>query len=237
MKLFINAGGKGERLLPLTKDIPKPMIPIAGKPVLHHLTDWAINNGVKEIVMMNGHKAEKIVDYFKDGSDFGINISHSNEPRPLDSGGPIKFAKKYMEGAFIYLSGDHLCDVDLERMIEFHKSKKADMTILVHKSTHPEDSDILKVDEIGKITNFISKHGDHTGAGNLSNSGLCIIEPQIINLMDKEIFNFENYIYPKALKNNMNLFAYHTEEFMSDMGTFERLKKCEEYLESQKFKK
>lgn len=230
MKLFINTGGKGKRLLPLTKDIPKPMIPIAGKPVLHHLADWARNNGIKEIIMMNGYKAEKIVDYFKDGSDFGINISHSNEPYPLDSGGPINFAKKYIDGTFIYLSGDHLCDINIEKMIKFHKEKDADMTILVHKSTHPKDSDILKVDENGKVTKFISKHENHTGSDNLSNSGLCIIEPQIISLMDREIFNFENYIYPRALKKNMNIFAYYTEEFMSDMGTFERLKKCEEYL-------
>ena len=92
MKILINAGGKGERLYPLTKDIPKPLVRIADKPILHHLVNWAKKQGIKEIVMLNGYKADKIIDYFKDGKDFGVNIFHSIEPYPLGSGGPIRFA-------------------------------------------------------------------------------------------------------------------------------------------------
>src|SRR3989344_4104118 len=85
LKLFIAAGGKGERLYPLTKDIPKPMVPICGKPVLHHLVDWAKENNICEIIMLSCHFSEKIIDYFKDGREFGIKIHHSSDPYPLGS--------------------------------------------------------------------------------------------------------------------------------------------------------
>ncbi len=233
MKLFIATGGKGKRLGELTKDLPKPLVPVAGKPVLHHIVDWAKKNPINEIVMLNGYKADKIVEYFEDGSKFGIKIVHSNEPHPLDSGGAIKFAEKHIDSQFAYISGDHICEVNLNKMIGFHKNNISDMTVLVHKSTHPWDADILQINNNNEIVKFVSKHDDHTNAGDLSNSGLSIIEPKILDLMDKEIFNFENYLYPKMLERKMKLMAYVTNEFMADMGTLERLRKCEEHLLSR----
>ncbi len=233
MKLFISTGGKGTRLSFLTKDIPKPMVQIAGKPVLHHLVEWAKKYNIEEIIMLNGYKSEVIVDYFKDGTSFNIPIKHSNEPYVLDSGGAIKFAQKYISGPFAYISGDHLCDVNLHNMIAFHNKKESQMTIFVHNSTHPQDADIIKVNENNQVIKFISKHADHTDAGKLSNAGLCIIEPEIMGLMNKEVFNFENYIYPKAINQNFKIMAYTTDEFIADMGTPERLKKCEEHLKLQ----
>jgi len=230
MKLFINTGGKGERLYPLTKDNPKPLVPISNKPVLHYLVEWAKKYEIKEIIMMNGYKAEKIIDYVKDGKDFGINIVHSNEPRPLGSGGAIKFAKKHIDEEFVYISGDLLCAVDLKKMINFHKNHNADMTVFLHKSNHPHDSDILEINKDGKVERFISKDEKQNKTGNLSNAGLCIINPKILDLMDKDEFTLETYLYPKILEKNMRLFGYVSEEFISDMGTFDGLKKCETFL-------
>lgn len=230
LKIFINTGGKGERLYPLTKDIPKPLVAICGKPVLHHLVDWAKSYGINDIVLMNGHMAEKIIEYFGDGSKFAVNIIHSNEPYPLGSGGPLKFARKYIDGRFVHISGDQLCDIDLKKMLEFHEKNNSQITVLVHKSTHPYDSDVIDIDENGNVLRFISKHDDHTGAGDLTNAGLAIIEPEILDLMEEEVFNFENYLYPILLKKNISFYAYNTDEFIHDMGTVERLKKCEDYL-------
>ncbi len=230
LKLFINTGGKGERLYPLTRDIPKPLVPICEKPVLCHLVEWAKDNNIDEIVMMNGHMSEKIIDYFKNGEDFQIKITHSIESQPLGSGGPLKFARKYIDGKFVHISGDILCDVDLNKMIEFHKNTNSQITVLIHESSHPHDSDILDIDNAGRIKRFISKHDDHTRAGNLTNAGLAVIEPEIIDLMEEDVFNFENYLYPILLKKNIRFYGYNTEEFIHDIGTFERLKRCEEYL-------
>lgn len=227
IKLFINTGGEGKRLYPLTKNIPKPMINIKGKPILHHLIDWAKKYNIKNIIMMNGYKAEKIIEYFGDGSKFGISIKHSIEPYPLGSGGPLKYAKHHVDGIFVYISGDLICEVDLNKMLEFHKKNNADITVLLHKSSHPQDSDILKIDGNNKIIRFTSKHDNHTNAGNLTNAGLCIIEPKIIDLMEEEIFNFENYLYPKILEKGFNMRGYVTDERICDIGTQERLKMIE----------
>ena len=116
----------------------------------------------------------------------------------------------------------------------FHEQNGADITILVHESLHPHDSDIIQIDATGKVQKFVSKHDDHTGAGNLSNAGLCIMEPGIVNLMTKDVFTLETYLYPKILENHLRFFAYQTEEFIFDIGTVERLKKCEEILMSHR---
>lgn len=233
MKLFINAGGIGTRLYPLTKDIPKPMVKILGKPVLEHLINWAKKNGITNIVMMTGYKSEVIEEYFKDGKKWGVSIEYSVESHPLGSGGPIKLAQKYIDGPFFYISGDQICTVKLKNMIEFHEKNKADMTVYVNKTGHPQDSDTLRVDAKGRVTHFLTKFEPKDPKDNLSNRGLCIIQPKILNLMDKEIFNFENEVYPKMLAQGMNLMAYKTEEFMEDIGTPELLKKCEEYLQKE----
>lgn len=228
MRLFINTGGKGERLYPLTKDIPKPMINVKGKPILHHLVDWAKKNNINEIVMMNGYKAEKIIEYFGDGSKFDIPIKHLIEPYPLGSGGPLRYAKHYIDGTFVYISGDLICEVNLTKMLEFHRKNNADITVLLHKSSHPSDSDILEIDENNKAIKFISKYEDHANAGDLGNAGLCIIEPIIAELMDKESFNFENYLYPKILDKGLKMMGYVTNEKIEDIGSQERLKLIEE---------
>lgn len=201
MILLINTGGKGTRMGSLAEDLPKPMIKIKGKPMLEYIVDWAKKYNFSKIVMMNGYKAEKIVEYFGDGSKFGIPIIHSVELEPLGSGGAFILAKKYIPKGerFAYISGDHLCDVDFDKMLESHKnskessgssvnsqtfSKNADMTVLVHISSHPHDSDILKTNDKGRIIKFVSKHDDHTDAGILSNSGLVIMEYNILELID-----------------------------------------------------
>jgi len=123
--------------------------------------------------------------------------------------------------------------VDVQKLIAFHKEHKADITVFVNPSTHAFDSDVLQVNGQGRAVKFVSKWDDHTGAGNLVNRGLCVIEPQILDFMDKEVFNFENYVYPKVLAAGLKMMAYQTDEFMEDMGTPERLKTCEDFLKSR----
>jgi len=227
LKLFINTGGLGKRLYSLTRDIPKPMIIVKGKPILHHLVDWAKKYEVSEIIMMNGYKAEKIIEYFGNGENFRVSIKHSNEPYPLRSGGPLKYAKNYITGTLAYISGDLICEVDLKKMYDFHIKNNADMTVTLHKSSHLEDSDILQIDEANRIVKFISKYENHVNVGDLANAGLCIMQPRVIDLMEEEVFNLENYLYPKVLEAKLKMMGYITEERIQDIGTLERLAEIE----------
>ncbi len=223
LKLFINAGGEGKRLQ-ISEEIPKPMICIKGKPILHHLIDWAKQFPISEIIMMLGYKSEKIIEYFKDGSEFGIPIKYSIESHPLGTGGSLKYAKNHIDGTFVYINGDSVCEVDLKKMLDFHKRNNSDITVLLHKSSHPSDSDILKLNETNQVIKFISKHDSHTEAGDLANAGLCILEPKITDLMEQEVFNFENYLFPKVLQREFKMMGYPTDEKLYDVGTRERLK-------------
>ena len=229
MKLFINAGGKGERLYPLTKDIPKPMVEVNGKPVLHHYVDWAKGNGIKEIVMMNGYKAEKIVDYFKDGEKFGIPIKHSVEDYPLDSGGPIRLARNHVDGTFCYVNGDNICKVDLKKVTDFHKENNADLTIVLVEKEKGY-GDFLKLDNENNVVELLRKDSENLDDKGLAHAGMCIIEPKILDLMDKEVFNFEHYVFPKAIEKGFKVKGYATNELIEDMGTVERLRAVENLL-------
>lgn len=124
MKLLINVGGKGTRLGSLTQDIPKPMVLINGKPVLEHLIMWAKTYGMTDIVLLSGHLHEVIEEYFGNGERFGVNIIHSVELKPLGSGGSVKYAKEYIDDTFCLLSGDVVCKIDFNKMMDNHFSKK-----------------------------------------------------------------------------------------------------------------
>lgn len=236
MKLLINTGGKALRLRPLTNNLPKPMIPIGGKPLLEYLVEWAKSCDIEEIVMLNGYLHEEIENYFGDGSKFGIRILHSNEPEPLGSGGSVKFAARHITAATALINGDLLCKVNLKKMIEYHnkanKAKNPVMTTFLHTSNHPEDSDIVVVDKNSRVTRFVGKHEDHTGSGALTNAGLFIIEPEILEFMKPDKFTFETYLYPALLNSDSYINGYVSEEYIKDMGTPDRLAEAKEYLKS-----
>ncbi len=233
MKLVINVGGKGTRLGHLTHEIPKPMVPLLGKPVLAYLLEWALESQFDEVLLLCGYKHHIIQDYFGDGSNFGIPITYSVEPKPLGSGGPIKYASNHLNDTFAYISGDLVCQVDFSAMLAAHRKTKALMTVTLHESSHPQDSDILKINDCNRVVKFISKHADHTDAGILSNAGLCILEPKVLDYMDQEKFTFETYLYPKLLEAGEHINAYVTEEYIHDMGTPARMKSAEAFLSNK----
>lgn len=233
MQLLINVGGKGRRMGALTKEVPKPMIPLCGKPILEHLLEWAKRNHFDEIVLLCGYKHEVIQSYFRNGDKFGIKIVYSIEKEPLGSGGPVKYAEPLLDGTFAYISGDLFCKVDFLKMLEYHKKSNAVMTVLLHETDHPEDSDILQVNENNEVIRFVSKHDDHKNAGNLGNAGLCIMELDTLNFMKKKVFTLETYLYPELLKSGEKVQAYITDEIISDIGTPERLKKIAEIIKKE----
>lgn len=230
MKLMINVGGRGKRMGTLTEDIPKPMVLLNGKPILEYLVKWAKDNSFSDIILLCGYKSEVIQEYFGSGEKFGINIFYSIESEPLGSGGPIKNARKFVDDTFAYINGDLYCEVDFAGMAEAHFKSNVVMTVLVHESSHPQDSDVLLVDNDDKVIRFVSKHDDHTGCGNLTNAGLCIIEPRVFDYMEENVFTFETYVYPRLLAEGECMHAYVTEEMIKDIGTVDRLCEVEKRL-------
>ncbi len=224
MQLVILAGGKGTRL-GLT-DIPKPMCPIDGVPLLERQIKLAKSYGIDEIFLLEGHLAHIISDYFGDGQRFGVKIHHIVEEQPLGTAGALTLIKKQLKDRFLVFYGDVVMDFDIKSMQEFDAQAPSLGTLLVHPNNHPYDSDLLEVKD-GKITAFYPKpHADGEIYHNLVNAAVYILSPEIFEYIEPlKPQDFGKDIFPKILQNGKVLRGYKSAEYIKDMGTKDRLPK------------
>lgn len=226
MQAVITAGGKGTRLSTITHDlIPKPMVSLADKPLLEHLVDCLIDNGIKDIIIIVGHLGEKIISYFRDGSQKGIQISYIKETEALGSAGGMFYLKKYINEDFIFLYADILLDIDFNRMYAFHKEKNAEATLLVHPNSHPFDSDLVIHDIEWKVTALDYKDNIRDyDYYNCVNAGAFIFSPEFLNrIKEPKKLGLEKDILSNAIMTGARVFAYQTPEYAKDVGTPDRL--------------
>lgn len=220
MRAAILCGGKGTRIGELFPDIPKSMIPVMGKPLLHYQLDLLVSQGINDITLMAGYKADIIREHFGNGSEFGANIKYIIEDEPLGTGGALSLLPK--EDTLI-LMGDVYLDVDLKKLISFHREKKAKITLFAHPNSHPHDSDIVVKNEDFMVTQWRSKKEESRGdCRNLVNAGLYLFDKDIIpigNPIKRDID--KDLIAPQIQKGSV--FAYQSTEYIKDMGTPERL--------------
>ncbi len=223
MQLVILAGGKGTRL-GLT-NIPKPMCDIAGKPLLERQIELAKSYGITEIFLLEGYLAEAISEYFRDGSRFGVKIHHIIEQEPLGTAGALSLLKKELKERFMVFYGDVVMDFDIKAMQNFDKTHGGCATLLVHPNNHPYDSDLLETDKDNKITAFLPKpHPEGMVYRNLVNAAIYILSPKIFDYIeDNKMQDFGKDIFPRMLNCGEQIFAYHSAEYIKDMGTKDRL--------------
>ena len=156
MKAIILAGGKGERLRPLTNKTPKPLLPIKGKPIIEHAINNFKKHGIKDIILSIGYKADKIKEYFGDGSKFGVNIFYCIEDEPLGTGGAIKKAAENINETFIAINGDNLADFNWTEIIQAHKRNNAKITLGLYPVEDVTQFGIARL-EGDKLLEFIEK--------------------------------------------------------------------------------
>jgi len=239
MKAVIMAGGKGTRLKEITKDeIPKPMAKILDKPILEYQIEVLRENNVLELIIVIGHLGNKIKKYFKDGRDFGVNITYIEEKEPLGTAGAFYYLKEYIKEDFILLFGDLIFDIYLKRMIEFHEKKASFATLFVHPNSHPYDSDIVLLDEDNKIVGFDSKNNIRNYFyDNCVNAGIYIISNKLLNKIDKlQKIDLEKDILSKEIEKE-NMYGYYSSEYVKDVGTVERINKTSEDIQNNILKK
>jgi NDP-sugar pyrophosphorylase family protein len=135
-KAFILAGGKGTRLKPITHEIPKPLVPLHGKPILEHTFDLLKKYGIKDIIISIGFKGDKIKEYFGNGKKFGVSITYVEETEPLGTAGPLNLARHLLKDTFLMCNADELKNIDLHDMFAFHKESGAIATIALTKRKH-----------------------------------------------------------------------------------------------------
>ena len=235
MIAFILAGGKGTRFKEITKDVlPKPMVNIVGKPILQHQIEFLAKNNINKVIISVGYQAEIIKDYFKEGKQFSISIIYSEESKPLGTAGAFKYAESLFnrkrEEDILVIYGDIIFDIDLERMLNFHKCHNGLGTLFVHPNDHSYDSDLLEINQDDRVIKFINKpHSKELIYQNLVNAGLYILRSEILQYISyKQKLDFGRDIFPKIIDTKKYLYAYNSPEYVKDSGTPDRYNKVKD---------
>lgn len=225
MKAFILAAGKGKRLGSLTETVPKPMLEIAGKPILEHNILLCKRSGVKDIFINLHHLSDKITDYFGDGSRFGMNIQYNYEPRLLGTGGGLLFFLDSLKDESYYvIYGDNYNTLsDLIDLRNYHNLVDSEFTIALHFADDTRQSGVVELGNYGKITEFIEKPKiDYIDKGWV-NAGIYIIKPGAIDDLVKHNSDFASDIIPKALSRKQKLYGYKIKKELWAIDTIDLL--------------
>ncbi len=225
VKGVILAGGRGERLRPFTDTMPKPMVQIGGKPVLEHQINSLRRSGITEVIILGSYLIEKIKEYFGAGEKFGVHIEYPLEPDQLGTGGTIKNAGAFLRDArkVIIMNGDKMIgpEFDLFEIVAFDMKKGGFCTLLARETDHPMDSDIIELDDNGRVISIIGKGQD---VYKTSNSGLFVVTPGILDYIPEGKSNIEKDIIFKLIdKKDVYAFMAPPDWFIRDIGTPERL--------------
>lgn len=236
MQAVIMAGGKGTRLRAITNDeIPKPMAPVAGKPILEWQIDCLRRQGIGDIILIIGHLGHKIREYFKDGAAFGVKISYIEETEPLGTAGALSMLPEHLTGSsFFLIFGDVLFDIDLERMRRFHEEKKAAATLFVHPNVHPFDSDLVVCDAQGRVQRFDSKHNVRDyWYQNCVNAGFYLLDCSVCSRVPAgQKTDLEKDVLSTMIGDGAAVYGYRSPEYIKDVGTVERIRRAEQELTS-----
>lgn len=259
MLTVIMAGGKGTRIASIANDIPKPMIPIDGVPVLEREIICLREQGYKDIILTVSHLGKIIMDYFRDGSKLGVNIRYYFENEPLGNAGALFRLKEELENStddsFLLLNADAIFDIYFNRLVKAHKSSGADVTLFTHPNSHPYDSGLIISDNNGSVLKWLAKEDERPKwYKNRVNAGLHVIKTSVIddylNSLSHsetvEVYNAgvsgdRHAIVPigkvdldrqilKPLSGTGRMCVYDSPEYVKDMGTPERYNSvCKDY--------
>jgi len=214
----ILAGGKGSRLRPITHELPKPMVPFRGKPLLAHVIEMLRKNGIVDITIAAGYKAAAILNHFGDGSQLGVSLRYVVEDEPLGTAGALKLAREHLHGPFVVTNADELKDFDLQPLFALHASTKAIGTIALTKVDDPSAYGIAHLEDT-RIVRFIEKPTD--APSNLANAGLYIFSPKVFDHIPEGFSMTETDVFPKLAKEGA-LHGLHLEGQWFDTGTLDR---------------
>ena len=223
MKVVIMAGGKGTRISSIEKNIPKPMIPVEGKPVLQREIECLRDQGFKDFIITISYLGEIIVDYFGDGKRFDVNIEYYYEKEPLGNAGALFKIKEKLTENFLLLNADSVFNINFHKFIEFHNEKGGLVTLFTHPNSHPYDSGLIITDKDGSVEKWIAKEEVRPKwYKNRVNSGLHVINKRILDVnIDSQKIDLDRQIL-KPLAGTHKMFAYDSPEYVKDMGTPDR---------------
>mgnify|MGYP002624318673 CR=1 FL=1 len=227
-KVLILAAGEGEKLRPLTYELPKALLPVHGQPLLEHTIELLKKNGFRDIVITVGHLGDKIREHFRDGSDLGVNITYSEEPRLLGTAGGIVRARSFVEdGPFLVLYGDTLFDIDLQKFCEFFFEHEATGAVALTSVQDPSTFGVVQLDG-NTIVNFTEKPSQEKTHSHLISAGIYVFRPDIFDILPakspQEPLSLEQDIFPSMVDEGTLVgYPFSGQWFdITDPGDYER---------------
>jgi len=224
MKAVILAGGLGTRLRPYTKSLPKPMLPLGGKPILEYEIEWVRKNGIKEIVLCVSYLRNKIEDYFGDGEKFGVKIEYAISKKPLATAGQLKTAEKFIDDTFVCLYGDSIYNFSLRNMIKHHKKSKANVTMSLFDYRFNLKYGVIDTKKSGQVTAWNEKP---EFSANI-NIGCYVMEPEVLKLIPKNKEYGMDDVIRKVLSRKKKVSSVTSKNGFIDIGDKDTYEKTNE---------
>jgi len=222
------AGGRGTRLRPLTSELPKPLVPLLGKPIIHYILELIKKNKVDDAVISLGFLGTQIEEELSGISDDFINLDFASEDSPLGTAGGVKNAMGNFEGDILVISGDAMCDFNLEKAIEFHRQSESMATIITKQVDDPREYGLVSSDNLGKITGFVEKPSYKSCSTDLASTGIYIISSKVLDMVKANTqTDFAQDIFPSMLKQGFPLFAFEDKGYWCDVGDIKSYIQCQ----------
>jgi NDP-sugar pyrophosphorylase family protein len=207
---MILAAGFGSRLRPLTDQIPKALIPVAGKPLIAYPLALLREAGIREVLINLHHRGEQIRSALGDGSAYGVSIEYSEEDPILDTGGAIKNAEHFLGGdTFLVLNADTVIDLRLADLIDWHRRKESLATMVLRPDPEASRYGEIEIDAAGRLRRFLGEPANvPEPLTPLMFAGIHVFEPQVLEQMEHGRFGITRVTYPKMLREGQRLFGY-----------------------------
>jgi mannose-1-phosphate guanylyltransferase len=222
MKAMILAAGAGTRLRPLTDTTPKPMLPIAGEPLLVHTLRWLKRYGVTEIALNLHYLPEVVQAGLGDGSDLGVSLVYSFEAELRGTAGAVKALDAFFDEPFVVIYGDLLLDIDLAALIDYHRSRHAALTVGLKHTDDPPSQGMVALDSAGKLTRFAEKPAQWPDDQRTANAGVYIVESRVLDLVpDERPSDWGHDILPLLIARGEPVYGQLVDGPLVDIGSIE----------------
>lgn len=227
MRAMIMAAGAGTRLMPLTKKVPKPMVPVANRPLMENILGVLKAHGFDEIIANLHCQSPLIKGYFHDGRDFDVELIYSEEEKLMGTAGGVRRCAWFFQDTFVVMSGDALTDVNLTDLVAVHKRKGALATIALKPVENVENYGVVIIDEDERIRSFQEKPRPDQALSRVVNTGIYVFEPEVFrHIPEEEFYDFGKQVFPHLVKIGAPFYGHVTEDYWCDVGDIDTYRRA-----------
>lgn len=222
VQAVILAGGKGTRLRPVTVNLPKPLIPVANRPLIEHQLRHLADSGVRDVTLALGYNADQFEPVERHAKELGLNLKLFTEPEPLGTGGALRWCAD--QGAFderplLWMNGDVVASPNVETLFDFHASRDALVTLWLTSARNVSEFGVLEVNSEGFVERFLEKPAPEETDSHLVNAGILMLEPKLLQrIPPHKFFSFEQGLLPTMVRENEDLYGMFDGGYWLDTG-------------------